>query len=222
MAWLFNKKTYPDYLNQYLNYFEDNSKKTLQSSRFVALDTETTGFNYDLDRLLCIGAISITNNEMAVADAFEVYIKQEHFNPNTVKIHGLIHNTKIKTVIEETAIIAFLEYIKDSVLVAHHAEFDITMINVALKRLGLPKLKNKVLDTMDLYAKTRIKSNLISQNKNYSLDEIAEDYSINLCDRHTAAGDALITAIIFLKTSQILNKSKGFELKSLFIKSNRF
>lgn len=222
MDWLFNKKTFPQYWNDYESHFHKQRKKSIQSSRFVILDTETTGFDYEIDRLLCIGAVSIEKNEIRVIQAFEVYIKQDHFNPKTVEIHGIIHHTKINTVTEDDAIIQFLHYIKDSVLVAHHAVFDIRMIDMALKRLGLPKLKNAVLDTSDLYDKTKVKSNFINQNKKNTLDDIAEDYNLDLSDRHTAAGDALITALIFLKTTSILNKSKPFKLASLFIKPNRF
>ncbi len=222
MDWLFNKKTYPQYWIDYENHFDRKRKKQIQSSRFVVLDTETTGFDYEVDRLLCMGAVSIENNEIRVMQVFEVYIKQDHFNPKTVEIHGIIHHTKTKTHTEEDAIIQFLNYIKDSVLVAHHAVFDIKMINTALRRMGLPKLKNQVLDTTDLYNKTKVKSNFINQNKKYTLDDIAEDYSLDLSDRHTAAGDALITALIFLKTTSILNKSKSFKLASIFIKRNRF
>lgn len=222
MVWPFNKRNYPEFWNSYQINFVKKTPVSLEHSRFVVLDTETTGFDYDLDRLLSIGAISISENEIAVSDTFEVYIKQERFNPNTVQIHGIIHHSKINCLSEEQAIVQFLDYIKDAVLVAHHAVFDITMINRALNRLGLPKLQNKVLDTMDLYAKTRIKSNLIDKNKSYSLDEIAENYALNLADRHTAAGDALITALIFLKTTAILNRSKALKLNEFFLKRNRF
>jgi len=73
------------------------------------------------------------------------------------------------------------------------------MINKALERNGLPKLQNKFLDTAILYKKTRIVTNFIDKNKVYSLDEIAEDYNIDITDRHTASGDAFITALIFMK-----------------------
>ena len=116
-----------------------------------------------------------------------------------MKIHGLIQNEKIKTISESEALKNFLDYIGNSILVAHHAYFDITMLNHALKRMGLPKLKNRILDTGRLYKATRISSNLIDQEKRYSLDEIAESLNIDVTDRHTAAGDAYITAIAFLK-----------------------
>lgn len=220
--WNFNKKTYPDFWEAYLHHFEKKEKKTLDSSRFVALDCETTGFDFYIDRILSIGAVSILKNEIAVADSLEIYVEQTHFNPDSVPIHGILQHGKLAKCSEEDAIKQFLKYIEDAVLVAHHARFDIIMINAALNRMGLPNLKNKVIDTMDLYANTRIRSNFIDQNAQYSLDEIAEVYAINLMDRHTAPGDALIAALIFLKTTALLKKSKSFKLERYFLKSTMF
>lgn len=222
MVWNFKKKKHPEYWEAYLQHFEKKEKKTLSSSRFVALDTETTGFDFYIDRILSIGAVSIVGNEIAVAESLEIYLKQTHFDPDSVHIHGILQHGIIPKFTEEHALKQFLNYIEDAVLIAHHAGFDIKMINAALNRMGLPNLKNKVIDTMDLYANTRIKSNFIDKRAQYSLDDIADAYAINLMDRHTAPGDALIAALIFLKTTALLKKSKSFKLEDYFLKSNRF
>ena len=104
-----------------------------------------------------------------------------------------------------------LNYVENSVLVAHHAAFDIAMINNALKRMELPKLKNKSLDTSHLFNKTR----LDTSKAHFSLDELAERFKIPLHDRHTASGDAYITALLFLKLVSILNKNGSLKLKDL-------
>tara|TARA_R110002073_G_scaffold72537_1_gene177797 strand:- start:840197 stop:840862 length:666 start_codon:yes stop_codon:yes gene_type:complete len=208
-------KNYPAYWLAYERLFSNQEKQHIQDSRFVVLDTETTGFDTNVDRVLSIGAIEIYNNQIDIASAFEVYLKQKHFNSKTVEIHGIIKNERFETLDEKEAIEQFLRYIGNAILVAHHANFDITMLNKILERNGLPKLKNKVLDTVKLYKATRIKSNLIRQG-NYSLDEIADTYMLDVSDRHTAAGDAFITAIIFLKTTSILSNEKKLSLKQLF------
>jgi DNA polymerase-3 subunit epsilon len=217
MSWFKRNKegSYPDYWISYLNLFKEKTPATIAETSFVVLDTETTGFDFELDRIISIGALIVKQNEIAISDTFEIYIKQRRFNPETVEIHGILKNEKLETVTAPMAIELFLTFIGNSVLVAHHAHFDITMINRALQRHGFPKLRNNVLDTAVLYRATRIKSNLIDRNKQYSLDEVAENYGIDVSDRHTAAGDALITAIIFLKTLSLLQKKKVFNLKEL-------
>ena len=60
-----------------------------------------------------------------------------------------------------------------------------------------------------------MKSYLVQPKSNYSLDELAEKFSISRKDRHTALGDAYITAVAFLKIISRLKEKKNFSLKSL-------
>jgi len=211
------KKTleYPEFWNAYEAKFQEELPSLVSQIPFVVFDTETTGFNYKNDRILSIGAVKVRSNELDVSQTFEHYLQQERFNPESVKIHGILKEEKTESLTEEEAIRKFLKYIGNAVLVAHHAVFDIKMINSALKRKGLPKLKNPVLDTGYLYRKTLLNSNLIDREKNYSLDEIAEAFIIDVKDRHTAIGDAFITAIAFLKILGKLDKKKERKLKEL-------
>lgn len=206
----------PSFWHNYVKSFEEKLPEKISEVRFVVFDTETTGFDFKEDRILSIGALRIENNSIEINDNFEVFIKQEKFNPDSVKIHGIIQNEKFEKITELEALKKFLNYIQNSVLVAHHAGFDRKMVNRALARHGLPKLKNKVLDTAVLYKKTRIATNLIDRDKIYSLDEIAEAYNIDLIDRHTASGDAYITALIFMKLLSRLNKGKDTSLKDIY------
>lgn len=206
----------PHFWQNYAGSFEEKLPGNISDVRFVIFDTETTGFDYEQDRILSIGAVRIENKSIEISDNFEVFLEQTKFNPETVKIHGIIQNEKFEKLSEFEALKKFLSYIQNSIIVAHHAGFDIKMVNKALKRNGLPKLKNKVLDTSILYKKTRIATNLIDRDKIYSLDEIAEAYNIDLTDRHTSSGDAYITALVFMKIMSRLSKGKVSSTKELF------
>lgn len=203
-----------------LGKFEKSSDEELLNDidavRFVVLDTETTGFDYTTDRILCIGAIVLQNNTIPINGSFEVFIQQEHYDQSTAKIHGILKEFVIDRPSELEALQLFLEFLGDSIIIAHHTIFDITMINRALERNGLPELKNKTLDTAVLYKKTLLVSNLLERKENYSLDELADKFDISKKDRHTALGDAYITAIAFLKILNKLKEKKNFNLQQLF------
>lgn len=209
------KPDYPQFWKEYEEKFIEQPIEDISQIRFVALDTETTGFDIYRDRILSIGAVGIKANTIDVSDGFEVYLKQKTFNPETVKIHGLLKNETEDCIPEGVAVKRLLKYLGNSVLVAHHAGFDLKMINRALSRQGLPDLKNKVLDTGRLYRRTLIASNLIQKKKNYSLDELAETFNLDIKDRHTAAGDAFITAMAFLQIVGKLKKENDPILKRL-------
>lgn len=210
------KNPLPDYWTAYEALFSVNEDINEHSS-FVVLDTETTGFNYDIDRMLCIGALRLEGSSIQINKSFEVFINQSHYNAESAAIHGILRTEKIVRIDELDALKAFLAYIGNSVIVAHHTRFDITMIDKALARHGLPPLKNKSLDTVNLYKKSQLRSPLIERKEHYSLDELADKFNISKKDRHTALGDAFITALLFLKIlKKIKEKTGRLVFKPLF------
>lgn len=214
----FKHKNYPEFWNTYSNHFKKNDCNDLSTTRFIVFDTETTGLNPSADRILSIGAISVIGNTLNISDSFEMYLKQNTFNAETVEIHGILKEGSIIKFEEKEVIIQFLDYIKDAVLVAHHTAFDVAMVNESLSRLGLPNLKNKSLDTGILFKKTILHK---TSNKHFGLDELSDIFNIKKHDRHTASGDAYITGLIFLKILSNLKKTKTITLKDLFFNSNR-
>lgn len=215
---LFSSNKLPENLPKFYKDYAaslENMPSAISETRFVVFDTETTGLDPNEDRILSIGAVTVKNFQIDISENLELYLQQDFFNPESVKIHGLIQNEKFEKISEEKAIEQFLDYSHGSVLVAHHAGFDVKMINRALKRMGLPKLRNKVLDTGMMYKKNRLITNLIDRDKVYSLDEIAEAYNIDLVDRHTATGDAFITALVFLKLLGRIGNKDSLSLDKL-------
>ena len=208
------KKEYPTFWQEYLDSFKNQTKEPILNTRFIAFDTETTGFDQENDRVLSIGAVSLSNKSIHIAENFEIYIEQEVFKAETVKIHGIMKKNSFEKVTEMEALKRFIGYIKNDILIAHHASFDYAMVNQMLLRHGLGTLKNKCIDTGILYKKSQ---HIIYQNniKNYSLDELCEELIVPKTDRHTASGDALITAFVFLKICSRLNKTNKFKWKNL-------
>jgi DNA polymerase-3 subunit epsilon len=216
---IFKRKKYPEFWKKHIDTVKNSRNySNYESIRFVCLDTETTGFDYENDRILCIGAVAIKNNKILVADSFEVYIQQDVFNKETVKIHGIRRNGTEKKVSEKEALIQFLEYLDNAVIIAHHTKFDITMINNALKRLNIGPIKSKQLDTNFIHKKIT-PGNWFK--KLYSLDELCEIYNIKMHDRHTALGDALLTAYVFIKITFKYKKNNVLNLTNL-IKTNYY
>jgi DNA polymerase-3 subunit epsilon len=190
-------KDHPKFWQTYLTHFDENQDK---EKRFVVFDCETTGLDYKSDRILSIGAVAIENNQIIVGDFMEVFLKQDIFKAESVLIHGILKDGKEEKIVEAEAIIRFLEFIKDATLVGHHVNFDIEMINQGLAQLDVGKLKNQAMDTDVMYQKLKY----LPQEQHNSLDELCDIYKIRKSDRHTASGDAFITALLFLKLKKKL------------------
>src|SRR5699024_5581033 len=97
----------------------------------------------------------------------------------------------------------FYEFIKDTILVAHNASFDIGFIRENFFKIGI-NITNPVLDTLGL---TRA---LFPQLKSYKLDRVAKYLNVELKDHHRAVNDAEATANIFLKCLDALS-DKGIK-----------
>lgn len=190
------QKEAPQFWEHYLESFKTENKP----KRYVVFDCETTGLDIKNDRILSIGAVAVVDNQIKVNDSLNLFVKQEVFKPESVAIHGILKEGNEK-IVEAEAVIQFLDYIKNATLVAHHANFDLEMINRALARLELNHLKNQYMDTDIMYQKLKY----FPEDQHTSLDELCDVFKIKKSDRHTATGDAFITALIFLKLKRKLS-----------------
>jgi len=199
----------PPFWRQYLAAFDTklDLRQLIEEGDFVVFDTETTGLNVKKDKILSIGAVRVKNWEIDLSDSFDHLVNQEYQSENqqSITIHGILPVLREESLEEEQAIQAFLDYVGNSILVGHHVAFDIRMVNKSLRRLKLSKLKNKHLDTA--YLANRVQGNYNHmQNQRLGLDELCQKYGISPTDRHTAAGDAFLTAILFMKLLYKLKK----------------
>jgi len=220
MKWPFPKKGRqepPTFWQEYQLLFREPLPPEISGNTFVVLDTETTGFHLDSDRILCLGALKLQGGKILVRESMETYLLQEHYDVQSAPIHGIRKKGKQDRIPELEALKEFLRYAKNHVLVGHHVMFDVTMINAALARHGLPKLRNRTLDTALLYKRTLLVSSVLQKKEKYGLDELADKFGISKKDRHTALGDALITAYAFLR---ILEKLSPRNLRDLLRKQD--
>lgn len=194
LDWLKNiNKEYPEFWKTYLSKFEQKSK------RYVVFTTETSGLNPERDVILSIGSFAIINNKIYIGDSFEsVLLQYKYYNDNGLS-NEFILESKMKKLSEPDAIHAFIDYIGNAVLIGHHIDFDVEMINNALARLDCGRLKNEALDIDVMHRK------LVDINdKQFSLDELSEIYKLPKTYRNSPSEDAYTIALLFLKLKKRL------------------
>lgn len=166
---------------------------------YTVFDTETTGLDpAGGDEIIQIGAIRIVNGKLLQQESFEQLVNPKRPIPTaSIPIHG-IHPDMVKEqpVIEEV-LPAFHAFVGETVLVAHNAAFDMRCLQVKEKATGVV-FEQPVLDTLLLSAVAH------PNQASHELDMIAKRFNIDIHGRHTALGDAMATAEVFLHLINLL------------------
>ena len=165
---------------------------------FVVFDIETTGLSPHSDNLTEIGAVKVQNCE--IVDSFSTFVNPKMDISYQIQELTRITNEMVKDAPSlEEALPEFLEFAKDSVLVAHNADFDTGFIYQKCQQLGLEYNFEKV-DTLTL-------ARIINTNlKRFSLDKVCKDMGVVLSGHHRAVNDAQATAEVFIKYLEIFKK----------------
>jgi DNA polymerase-3 subunit epsilon len=102
---------------------------------------------------------------------------------------------------EPEALRLFLEYLGDGVIVGHHIGHDVETFNAGYERHFGFRMSNRSLDTMDLTLHLERDGAFIGreQIRSFTLDALCTLFNVIPHDRHTAPGDAFITAQVFLR-----------------------
>lgn len=192
------------------------------SVRFVVLDTETTGLDLRRDRVITIGAVAVNEGQIDLSDVFDALLKIEH-NQSSVTVHGITRDEAQSGANEPEALLAFLAYLGDGVIVGHHIGFDIDMLDAACERHFNIRLCNRCIDTMELTLGLDALADASADpaQQGYSLDALCARFGVLPHDRHTAAGDAFMTALVFLRLLSLARKAGRSTLAELFVRGPR-
>ncbi len=183
--------------------------RELMETEFVVFDLETTGAKAPPCRITEIGAYRVKNGE--VKEEFQTLV-----NPETPIPYFITQLTGISDEMVSTAplfgdvVYDFLDFIGDSILVAHNSGFDMRFLNHEIGRVfGKYKLANPCLCTVQLSRK------LLPDILNHKLKTVAEHYEIELVNHHRASADAYATAHIFVNLLNRLNENGVNDLAAI-------
>ena len=173
--------------------------RRLAELSYTVFDTETTGLDpAGGDEILQIGAVRLVNGRLLRGESFEQLVDPRRPIPAaSIPIHGITPEMVAGQPTIDAVLPAFHRYAQDTVLVAHNAAFDLRFLQLKEQATGV-RFDQPVLDTLLLSA-------VVHPNQaSHGLEAIAERFGVTVLGRHTAMGDAMVTAEVFQKLVPLL------------------
>ena len=177
--------------------------QVLNDATYCVLDLETTGISITTEKITEVGIMKVKNGE--VIDEFEIFVNPEKPIPQRVVEVTNITDEMVKDA--ETIDKVFpkiLEFVGDSIIVAHNASFDVGFLKHNAKLLGY-EFNNTYIDTLPLA------KDLFPDLKKYKLGKIADSLGIEVDVAHRALADVDTTVKVFNVMLKKL-KDKGINI----------
>lgn len=191
------------------------SFELLHSLTFCVFDLETTGGNHQHDKIIEIGLVRI--KELKIVDQKSFLIRPEIHIPEFIQKLTSIKDADVATApLIEEVIDEILEFMGDSILVAHNTSFDVPFFNSVLRRMERPELLNRSICT-NLMTKYMI-PNLLTSNLNY----MSRIFNLQHQKAHRALDDTMASADLLLKYLNIFIHKKITKVNSLYYPKNKF
>jgi DNA polymerase-3 subunit alpha (Gram-positive type) len=183
--------------------------RRLLETDFVVFDLETTGAKAPPCRITEIGAFRVSRG--TITEKFHTLVNPETpIPPFITSLTGIDHEMVKDAPVFADVADALLDFLGDSVLVAHNASFDMRFLNHEVSRVyGEYRVANPCLCTVQLSRK------LLPHIENHKLKTVAEYYSISLVNHHRASDDAKATAEIFVNLLDLLTIAGVHDIGSI-------
>ncbi|MAS24093.1 MAG: DNA polymerase III subunit epsilon [Oceanospirillaceae bacterium] len=168
----------------------------------VVLDCETSVFDKRKGELLSVAAVRVKGKEIMLSSAIDITVKSDAVtDPNAVRVHYLRREDREQGVAVSEAIEKLLDFIGNRPICGFYIEYDRAILNRYIKRLYNFQLPNKFIEVSEIYV--RRKRRLVPElHLDLTFEGLAKDLNVPVIERHSAMGDVISTALMYIKLTE--------------------
>jgi len=174
---------------------------SLSNIAYTVFDSETTGLDpAGGDEIISIGAVRIVNMRILHEEMMDQLVDPKRpLSAASIEIHGIQADMLEGQPLIDTVLPQFHKFAEDTVLIGHNVAFDMAFFKAKENQMGIAFL-NPVLDTLILSAVVH------PEQDSHAMETIADRLGVSIVGRHSAFGDALTTAEMFIKIVPLLEE----------------
>lgn len=166
----------------------------------VAIDCETTGVDTRTAEPVSIAAVKVRGDRVLASESLDLRLRRPaSLTGDSIRVHGLRGIDLDDGESPDEALAKLLEFIGNRPLLGWHLDFDLAILNRQLRpRFGF-ELPNSGIDVAQLYHRQLRRSAMEPDPTTIRFDTVAEALGVPVMGRNTALGDAVTTALMYLK-----------------------
>lgn len=169
---------------------------SVDDTLFCIVDIETNGSKPSRDQIIEIGAVKLQNGR--ILDTYESLVYCTEISEQIQEITGITLDHTLQAPALTKVMKEFRLFLGDAVFVGHDAKFDYNFVSAMMERVGLQKLLNRSLCTIDLAERT-------IESERYGLAYLNEQLSLyKEATHHRALSDAVTTTKLLKRTLALI------------------
>lgn len=168
----------------------------------VVLDCETSMFDKKKGELLSVAAVKVKGQKIYLAESINITIDSNaKTDPDAVRVHYLRREDRYRGVTVAEAIEKVLDFVGNRPICGFYIAYDRAILNRYINQLHGFELPNRFLDVGDIFIDQKYKY-LPQVQHHITFERIASELNIPIIERHTALGDVITTALMYIKLTQ--------------------
>lgn len=177
-------------------YLFESTLTRVEDTLFCIVDVESNGSKPSRDQIIEIGAVKLQNGH--IIDTYESLVYCNSISDQIQEITGIKVEQTLKAPVMGKVMREFRLFLGDAVFVGHDAKFDYNFVSAMMERVGLQKLLNRSLCTIDLAERT-------IESERYGLKYLNEQLELYKdATHHRALSDAMTTTKLLKRTLALI------------------